>query len=271
MSKLLKKKIENLEKILKEIKKTAVAFSGGVDSTFLLKYSCDILGRKNVIAVIEKGILYPKEETSSAINLAKKFGIKYFTIHSHQLKDRYFIQNPVDRCFHCKKDLFESIKKMIPLDFCIVDGSNADDTKDFRPGEKAKKLLNVRSPLQEANLTKEDIRNVSKKLGLPTWNKPSFACFSSRIPYGEKITKENLLRIEKSERYLKSKGFWQVRIRDYGNICRIEVLPEEFEKILKEREQILKKFKKIGYLYITLDLAGYRTGSMNEVFKTAKV
>ncbi len=266
----LKKKLKTLTRILKEIKKSAVAFSGGVDSSFLLKYSIDVLGKENVIAVIEKGPLYPKEETKSAIKSVEEYGIKYYTISADQLNDVRFTKNPVDRCFHCKKELFESIKKIIPSEFCIVDGSNADDIKDFRPGEKAKKLFNVRSPLQEAKLTKIDIRKVSKKMGLPTWNKPSFACFSSRIPYGEPITREKLSRIEKSERYLKNKGFWQVRVRDYGKICRIEVIPEEFVKILKERNNILKELKKIGYLYITLDLAGYRTGSMNEIFKHIK-
>ncbi|MCL5674592.1 MAG: ATP-dependent sacrificial sulfur transferase LarE [Candidatus Omnitrophica bacterium] len=267
MLKPLKKKFEILEKIIRELKKSAVAFSGGVDSSFLLKYSIDVLGRENVVAVIEKGELYPEEETQSAIKLAEEFQVKYFIIEADQMKDTYFTQNPVDRCFHCKKDLFGNIKKIVPPDFCIVDGSNADDVKDFRPGEKSKKLFNVRSPLQEAELTKDDIRKISKEMGLPTWNKPSFACFSSRIPYGKKITREKLSRIEKAERYLKNKGFWQVRVRDYGKTCRIEVLPDEFAKILKERDEIVKELKKTGYLYITLDLAGYRTGSMNEILE----
>jgi len=262
-------KLNNLKDYLKKLKKVVIAYSGGVDSTFLLKVASDTLGKKNVLAVIGISPTYPEEERKSAESFCKKNGIKYIGIETDEFKNENFINNPPDRCFWCKKELFgkiEEIRKKLNFDF-IIDGTNKDDESDYRPGEEAKKIYKVVSPLRECGIRKKEIRELSKKMKLPTWNKPQMACLATRIPYGEKITEERLKRIEEGERFFLSLGFKIVRFRDYKEILRIEVGEEEIKKVINLRKEIVKKLKKLGYKYITIDLEGYRAGSMNEVLK----
>lgn len=256
-----------LENILKQFKSILVAYSGGVDSTFLLKSAKDILGTNNVLAVIAKSETYPEHEYKFAVSFCRKNKIRYKVIITKELNNPNFASNPKNRCYYCKSELFSKLAKIAKeegLNY-VCDGSNYDDLSDFRPGSKAKEELGVKSPLQEAGLTKDDIRKLSKKLKLPTWNKPSFACLSSRFPYGDEITNQKLRQIDKAEAYLRGLGFKQLRVRHHGEIARIELEPKSMPKALKIKEKISKKLKNLGFTYITLDLLGYRTGAMNEV------
>jgi len=263
----LKEKYENLKSFLKSLGSVAIAYSGGVDSTFLVKVAYDVLGDK-ALAVTATSSTYPKRELEDAKKFIKEIGAKHIIIESEELEIEGFNKNPVDRCYYCKKELFEKIWKVAKahgIEY-VADGSNFDDLNDFRPGMKAACELNVVSPLKVAGLTKEDIRKLSKELELPTWDKPAFACLSSRIPYGERITKEKLSMIEKAEEYLLGLGFKQVRVRYHQDkLARIEIGKDEMEKFLNIKliESVRNKFKELGFLYITLDLEGYRTGSMN--------
>ena len=262
-----KEKLEKLKDILKKLGKVLVAYSGGTDSTFLLKMAVDVLGKNNVLAVTGTSPIYIEEEKKISEKMAEDFGIKHIFVKTEQLKNKNFINNPVDRCYYCKKELFSKLEKVGKIYGFknIIDGTNKDDEKDFRPGEKAKNFFNVYSPLKEAKIGKEEIRKLSKKLGLSTWNKPNMTCLATRIPYGEKITEEKLERISKGEKFLKKLGFINVRLRDYDTIARIEVEIDNFKKLFECRERIIKYLKKIGYIYITFDLEGFRSGSMNEV------
>ncbi|ACM60302.1 uncharacterized protein B0S90_1495 [Caldicellulosiruptor bescii] len=263
----LQEKYEKLKNYIKSLGSLAIAYSGGVDSTFLVKVAYDVLGDR-VIAVTATSSTYPKRELNDAITFIKQVGAKHIVIESEELEIEGFNKNPVDRCYYCKKELFEKIWKVAKahgIEY-VADGSNFDDLNDFRPGMKAACELNVVSPLKVAGLTKEDIRKLSKELELPTWDKPAFACLSSRIPYGERITKEKLSMIEKAEEYLLGLGFKQVRVRYHQDkLARIEIGKDEMEKFLNIKliESVRNKFKELGFLYITLDLEGYRTGSMN--------
>ena len=265
---VLDEKLMNLKEILGSMDSVVVGFSGGVDSTFLLKIAKDVLKDK-VIAVTASSSTFPKREMNEAISFAKQNNIKHMIVKSEELDIEGFSKNPKDRCFYCKKELFSKfidIAKENGYKY-VLDGSNTDDTKDYRPGMRASKELGIRSPLLEANMSKEDIRMLSKKMNLPTWDKPSFACLSSRVPYGEEITKQKLNMIEDSEEFLLKLGFKQVRVRHHGDIARIEVDPEEREKLfnIEVMDKISDRLKEIGFKYVTLDLDGYRTGSMNEV------
>lgn len=260
-------KFEKLKEILSKMGKVLIAFSGGVDSTFLLKVAQDVLG-EDVLAVIASSETYPERERNEAVKLAQMFNVRSRVIQTQELENPDFSSNPPERCYFCKKELFSDLidiaaSEDIPY---ILDGSNYEDITDFRPGLEAAKELNVRSPLQEAGLLKKEIRQLSKKLDLPTWNKPSLACLSSRFPYHSEIDSKSLKQIDQAEEFLRSLGFKQIRVRHYGQTARIEIERDEFSKIIKEniREEVIKNFKKFGYVYITLDLAGYRTGSMNE-------
>ena len=245
-----------------------VAFSGGVDSTLLLRVAKDVLGSE-VLAVTASSAVYPSEEMEQAKTLAQNLKARHEIIQTRELTNPKFVNNPKDRCYWCKKELFAeltSIARENDLSH-VVDGSNLDDLDDFRPGMKAARELGVRSPLQEAMLTKADIRSMSKRMGLPTWSKPSLACLASRLPYGTRITRDKLVRIGRAERFLKDLGFTHIRVRHHDTIARIEVPKKDISRLVsdKPRSQIVSYFKTLGYSYVTLDLEGYRTGSMNEV------
>ncbi|WP_083768518.1 ATP-dependent sacrificial sulfur transferase LarE [Thermosediminibacter oceani] len=261
-------KLERLKSCIKNLGRVVVAFSGGVDSTFLLKVCLDVLGKENVLAVTARSSTYPARELEEARKLAEKFGANHEIIVSEELDIPGFSENPPERCYHCKKELFGklvAIARERGFNF-VLDGSNMDDTGDFRPGMRAKDELGVLSPLKEAGLTKADIRALSREMGLPTWNKPSFACLASRFPYGERITAEKLSRVERAEDLLRELGFIQYRVRSHGDLARIEVSPDEIDRFFDKtlREKVVSGLKGLGFIYVSLDLAGYRTGSMNE-------
>ncbi len=261
-------KLNKLKRLLKDLDSVAVAFSGGVDSTFLLRIAFDVLGNK-AMAVIGRSPSFPKKEFEQATNLAEAIGVEYEIVNTCEMDNPDFTANPPERCFFCKSNLFETVWRIAKEKNlkAVIEGSNADDTSDFRPGMKAVKKFNVRSPLLEAGLTKVEIRSLSKELNLPTWNKPAMACLSSRIPYGETITEERLYRIEQAETALKNLGLLQVRVRDHNEVARIEVEASQIINITSDlfRDSVVKVLKQTGYKYVCLDLEGYRTGSMNEV------
>jgi uncharacterized protein len=250
-------KLKQFQQILRELKSCAIAYSGGVDSTFLIKVAYDTLG-KNAVAVTATSSTYPKRELQDAKQFAKTIGIPHIIIHSEELDISRFSDNPPDRCYYCKKELFRKIQQIAKDHHlnAVLDGSNADDTFDYRPGAKAREELGVRSPLKDVGLTKQEIRD-----------KPAFACLASRFPYGVKITRERLRQVESAEEYLFSLGIKQSRVRYHDHIARIEVGSEDFHTVLTHAKKILKRFKTLGFTYITLDLEGYRTGSLNEVLK----
>lgn len=265
MNKSLTQKLTNLKKILKSMGSVVVAYSGGVDSSLLLKVAKDTL-KENVLAVIARSETYPDNEIKEAEKFAKKLKVRYLIIKTEELRNPNFKRNPLKRCFFCKQELFSKLNQIAKdnhLNY-LVDGANFDDLKDFRPGSLAAKKLKVRSPLKEAKLSKNNIRCISKMLGLSTWDKPSFACLASRFPYGVKLTKDNLRKVQNAEDFLKSLGFKQVRLRHHKNIARIEVFKNDIPKVLKHRKLILESLKNSGYNYICLDLEGYRSGSLNE-------
>ena len=270
----MENKLEHLKEYLKGLGSVAVAFSSGVDSTFLLKVAHDVLGDK-AIAITAQSCSFPKRELNEAKAFCEKEGIKHVICQSEELEIEGFSKNPPNRCYLCKKELFEKIgdiAKKNGIEY-IAEGSNMDDNGDYRPGLIAVKELGVKSPLREAKLTKAEIREYSKELGLPTWDKQSFACLSSRFVYGETINEKKLGMVDKAEQLLLDMGFHQVRVRIHGNIARIEVLPEEIAKIIEEenRTKIASKLKEYGFDYVTLDLLGYRTGSMNETLEDKEI
>lgn len=269
-SKELLDKYEQLKEYLKSLESVAVAFSSGVDSTFLLYAAKDALSDK-IIAVTASSCSFPKRELNEATQYCKENGIRQEICQSEELKIEGFSHNPKNRCYLCKHELFKKILKIAEREGikAVVEGSNLDDNGDYRPGLQAVAELGIKSPLRHIGFTKEEIRVLSKYFNLPTWDKQSFACLSSRFVYGETISEEKLSMVDKAEQLLLDLGFHQVRVRIHNMMARIEIMPEEFEKLISEnvRNQITEKFKEYGFDYVTMDLTGYRTGSMNEVLQ----
>ena len=263
--------LKQLEYNIGEKGSLAVAYSGGVDSTFLLKVAHDVL-QDRVIAVTARSSIHPQREFKEAAEFARSARIKHIVIQSKELEIEGFTNNQPNRCYLCKYALLSKIKGVAEKCYIqhIAEGSNIDDLGDYRPGKKAIKKLGIISPLQDAVLNKDAIRKLSKKMRLPTWDKQSFACLASRFPYGEKITKEKLAMVDRAEQCLLSFGFKQVRVRHHGDTARIEVAEAERPKFfdLELMDNVYKQFREIGFAYTALDLQGYRTGSMNEVIDT---
>lgn len=265
--------MRRLKKILKGIGSAVVAFSGGVDSSFLLKIAKDTLPKKDALAVTAVSETYTGSELKQAKRFAKRLGVRHKIIFTNELEDKNFTKNPIDRCYYCKKELFgrlAEIARKEGLNYAI-DASNIDDARDYRPGSRAKKEFGIRSPLMEAGFSKKDIRKYSRKLKLETADMPSMACLASRFPYGEKINKKALKKIEAAEAFIKRQGVSQVRVRCHNNIARIEVEKENIKIFVNERicDKITQQLKQLGFKYIALDLEGYRSGSLNEVLPLA--
>ncbi len=268
-----REKLELLKKNLEKTDGLAVAFSGGVDSTFLLKVASDVLGDR-VIAVTARSSTFPEREFREAEEFARKTGVRQIVVESEELAIPGFADNPADRCYFCKRELFGKVIETARQNGIriVADGTNVDDGGDYRPGMKAEEELHVASPLREAGMTKADIRELSREMGLPTWDKQAFACLASRFPYGEKITREKLAMVDKAEQFLLDLGFREVRVRHHGNLARIEVGPAEIRRFYDETfmKKVYDALIEAGFTYVALDMKGYRTGSMNETLGLKK-
>lgn len=261
-------KLARLREIIGGYGSLLVAYSGGCDSTLLLNVAHDVLGGR-VMAVTARSETYPSREYEEAREVARALGVRHLTIDTSELSVDGFASNPPDRCYFCKAELFQKLLNVARENGIqyVADGASLDDASDHRPGMRAAAELGIVSPLKEARLTKEDIREVSRSLGLSTWNKPSFACLASRFPYGEEITPEKLRMVEEAEDFIRALGVRQVRVRHHGSIARIEVPEQDIDRFFDRdvRERVVSKLKEIGYVYVSLDLRGYRSGSLNEV------
>lgn len=262
----INEKYDLLRQILKNYKKVVIAYSGGVDSTFLLKAAVDALGSKNVLACIAAGPSLPEEQLKSAITIAQEMMITPRVILQTEISDPAYLANKADRCYHCKSHLMTDLIEIAKLENydCVMSGNNFDDRNDYRPGNKAAKQLGIIAPLMQAELTKDDIRQLSRELNLPTADMPASPCLASRISYGLEISAKRLNQIEQAEAFLQSLGLVEFRVRHHDTVARIEVKLEDMEKIMKAREQIIEKLKAIGFKFVSLDLQGFRSGALNE-------
>jgi uncharacterized protein len=271
MDSSLREKQQKLYGILEHLGGCVVGFSGGVDSTYLLAAAVEVLGGR-AVAVSATSETYPEREIRLAISLAQTFGCRHHLVVSEELDIPGFADNPPDRCYYCKTELFGKLREIADAEGLphVVDGSNVDDRGDYRPGRKAAAERGVRSPLDEAGLTKDDIRALSRAMHLPTWDKPAFACLSSRFPYGDRITREKVTQVGKAEDQLLALGLRTLRVRHHGDVARIELGPEDFQKAVNGlRDEVVKRIKAAGYRYVAVDLQGYRSGAMNEVLDQA--
>ncbi|MBI5018260.1 MAG: ATP-dependent sacrificial sulfur transferase LarE [Deltaproteobacteria bacterium] len=262
----LQEKKDRLLDLLRETGGCVIGFSGGVDSTFLFAVAAAVLGQK-ALAVTASSETYPERELREARELAEKIGGRHRVIVSEELDIPGFAENPKDRCYHCKKELFSKLRAVAEEEGLpqVLDGSNVDDRGDYRPGRRALRELDVRSPLEEAGLSKADIRELSRELGLPTWDKPAFACLSSRFPYGTRITREKVTQVGRAEESLRELGLRVLRVRHHGDVARLELGADEFGRVVNGlRDEVVRRVKEAGYVYVALDLQGYRTGAMNE-------
>ncbi|HLI47928.1 MAG TPA: ATP-dependent sacrificial sulfur transferase LarE [Chthonomonas sp.] len=267
-------KYHQLRQILQDMGQVVVGYSGGVDSTLVLKVAYDELGQ-GALAVVGNSEAFPEGEVEEAVKVAQQIGVEVVLITTHELSNPHFAVNNPNRCYHCKTELYTELRKVADARGIrwIADGSHAEDGRpgDHRPGMIAAEERGVRSPLREAGFTKSDIRALARHLGLPNWDKPSFACLSSRFPYGTRITPELLARVDGCEKFLRSLGFRQFRVRHHDTIARIEVEPHEMMHVLEHREAILTRFRELGYTYVTLDIEGYRQGKMNDTLNSSLI
>jgi pyridinium-3,5-biscarboxylic acid mononucleotide sulfurtransferase len=269
MESSLEKRLEELEAVVAPHGSALVAFSGGVDSSLALAVTVRALPKGRVLAVTSNNETYLPSELEGAKGLARFLGVEHLVVDTRELDDPNYAKNPSNRCYFCKSTLYLDLAKVAEEKgyACVVDGANKDDEGDYRPGRKAAKELGVVSPLSAAGMGKAEVREIAKHLGLPTWDKPALACLSSRFPYGQEITAEKLAQVARAEEFMRRQGYKQVRVRHHGEIARLEVGPDELERAFRDREKISAELRAAGFLYVTLDLAGYQPGSLNAALK----